>query len=247
MMKVRTQHRRPATRVAGFTLIELLVVIAIIAILASMLLPSLSKAKESARRISCVNGERQLGLSATMYADDHEGQLPPRAAPLWPERLKEYYRDQRVLVCATDAASAGPTTARSYIINGWNDYFMEVLATNFSAYMSYQVQEGIRETAIKEPSETILFGEQLKTSGQMHMDYVQGIAGNDLEEIDHGKHGAGAGRGIKAGGANFTFVDGSVRFLLYGKSLSPINLWGTTDTWRTAGATTPTTGGGTPP
>jgi prepilin-type N-terminal cleavage/methylation domain-containing protein len=54
----------------GFTLIELLVVIAIIAILAAMLLPVLGRAKESGKRISCLNNLRQLSLSSQMYVGD---------------------------------------------------------------------------------------------------------------------------------------------------------------------------------
>ena len=64
-------------QVLTFTLIELLVVIAIIAILASMLLPSLSKARAAGRTASCLSNLKQLNLSALMYVGDYDGFYPP--------------------------------------------------------------------------------------------------------------------------------------------------------------------------
>lgn len=82
----RNRSGRPGTTrgcAPGFTLIELLVVIAIIAILASLLLPALARAKESGRRAACISNLRQLGVAVHAYSSDFNGKIPygPTAPP----------------------------------------------------------------------------------------------------------------------------------------------------------------------
>lgn len=219
-------------KVAGFTLVELLVVIAIIAILMALIMPAISRAKSKANQISCLNNMRQLTLGAIMYASDHEEEFPARRIPTnaWPHKLKPYYVNWQIIACPSDRFGiAGLFTdalnpKRSYLINGFNDYFRINLSPgDYKAFQQWRFAHGMKVAAISRPSDTILFGEKRSGSGHVHMDTDQGKRGNDFEEIEHKRHGQGS---------NFAFADGGIRLVKKYQELYPENLWAVIDEFR---------------
>ena len=94
----------------GFTLIELLVVVAIIALLMGILLPSLSRARRQAKKISCISNMRQMGVALQAYLMENENRLPPSSCYLsdpnryWLKILTVYTGEKLLLRCASDKA-----------------------------------------------------------------------------------------------------------------------------------------------
>ncbi len=146
-----TAHDQPPARGIAFSLIELLVVIAIIGILAALILPVLSRSKESARSTACVSNLHQIGLALQMYVDENNNTLPvmrdasmdtnappPNNVPSVDIVLKNELGNTNVLRCPSDFAGIFRLTGSSYgwnsLLNGQNANHLVVMGMNFNPH-----------------------------------------------------------------------------------------------------------------
>lgn len=180
-------------RRAAFTLVELLVAIAVIAILAALLLPTLAKARERARRARCASNLRQIAMASFMYVDDHEHTFPIQPDDGVPvlaigghgtnfyDQLNPYLNQLAIWICPSTRPAPGELM--SYHMNGF------IITTS-----------GFQQSGIRQPSDTLLIGEsggtrwnQAYLRPDQHGDYLY-----DRPQLTHN------------GGGNATFADGHV-------------------------------------
>lgn len=210
-----------APTVRAFTLIELLVVIAIIAILAALLLPSLSRAKETARATQCLSQMRQFGLAVRLYADDNADEFPRSQHSAFANGQQPWERALAPLLGASDGTWTNlltgiyhcPTDKRttpwSY---GFNVYFELGPSDDYTG----RPQTWRRVAQVPRAAATILFAENESAADHIMPNFWSSPRDtDDLASRRHSKR------------ANYAFVDGHSEALPLSRVFAPpkVDLW----------------------
>ena len=207
-MHIKTTRR-------AFTLIEILVVIAIIGILAAILFPVFARAREQARKTSCLSNLKQIGLGLAQYTQDYDERFPLGQSYVagvvdlyWMELLDPYVKSTQIYACPSlsDGAVRVVGTKTWPLAYGCNLTLMQ--SNNASALAS-----------LNNASETILISEKsandwpaYPSSGSISPAWLPAV---DARRVDP-RH---------SGGSNFVFGDGHAKWLTSGRDVAPKDLW----------------------
>ena len=214
------EHSKTTSRVYAFTLIELLIVIAIIALLAAILFPVFSRARENARRSTCQSNEKQLSLGLIQYTQDYDELLPPWSAAslsgyYWHELVQPYVKNYQILRCPSALAAKGQA-----LLDGNPNqptYGMGGLGSTTSRKVMYSLN-GMHLSYIKEPARTFLFVETISSTNYFNGNGY-GTAYVRLENIAVGtdpESNIEFHSDMHFDGSNVAFADGHVKWIKKG-------------------------------